>query len=224
LGAVLYFMAAGHPPFRAEQAMAILHRICHDRHRPVQEVNPTIPDELSDVIDRLLEKKAARRFASAGEVQQSLAQALAQIQQPRGRPRRWLRSLRQRKRQLLSSAVVLLSVVGAGWLTLRIVPTIGPGGTLVGQSVHTTVSSADPKLVRLRSEQDAYVDETAAIGHSLERIENSTPLALSATGAANDGWRFEVTAADRAAARLEKDWSRDPLNHSSLNSVEGVKP
>src|ERR1700723_2147872 len=39
LGAVLYFMATGHPPFRAEQAMAVLNRICHDRPRPVAQIN-----------------------------------------------------------------------------------------------------------------------------------------------------------------------------------------
>jgi serine/threonine protein kinase len=35
LGAVLYFMATGHPPFRAEGALAVLHRICREPHRPV---------------------------------------------------------------------------------------------------------------------------------------------------------------------------------------------
>ena len=37
LGCVIYFMCTGRPPFRAEHAMAILNRICHDRHRPVDE-------------------------------------------------------------------------------------------------------------------------------------------------------------------------------------------
>jgi len=57
LGALLYFMRTGHPPFRADHAMAVLHRICHDRHRPVWEINPDVPDELCRIIDRLLEKK-----------------------------------------------------------------------------------------------------------------------------------------------------------------------
>ena len=43
LGAVLYFMATGHPPFRAERTMAVLNRICNDRQRPVWKVNPEIP-------------------------------------------------------------------------------------------------------------------------------------------------------------------------------------
>ena len=39
LGAVLYFMATGHPPFRADGALAVLHRICHEEHRPVWQTN-----------------------------------------------------------------------------------------------------------------------------------------------------------------------------------------
>ncbi len=37
LGAVLYFMATGHPPFRASAALAVLHRICREKHRPVRQ-------------------------------------------------------------------------------------------------------------------------------------------------------------------------------------------
>src|SRR5262245_33734037 len=73
LGAVMYFMATGHPPFRAEQAMAVLHRICNDKQRPLYQLNPGLPDELISVIDRLLEKKPIRRFGSASEIQQVLA-------------------------------------------------------------------------------------------------------------------------------------------------------
>ena len=43
LGAVLYFMATGHPPFRAVGALAVLHRICHEKHRPVWQLNKTFP-------------------------------------------------------------------------------------------------------------------------------------------------------------------------------------
>ena len=65
LGSVLYFMAAGHPPFRADRAMAVLHRICRDRHRPLWEINADVPEELSLIVDRLLEKKPQRRPGSA---------------------------------------------------------------------------------------------------------------------------------------------------------------
>ena len=56
LGSVLYFMMTGKPPFRAAKAMGVLNRICHETHTPVWQDFPEVSDELSDVIDRLLEK------------------------------------------------------------------------------------------------------------------------------------------------------------------------
>jgi serine/threonine protein kinase len=95
LGSVLYFMATGHPPFRADRPMAVLKRTCHDRHRPAWQCNAEIPDALSEIMDRLLEKHPERRFASAAELERALARVLADVQQGktgRRRASRWRRS------------------------------------------------------------------------------------------------------------------------------------
>lgn len=65
LGAILYEMCAGQPPFTGNSALAILKQITEARHRPLRELNPAIPDWLSDTIDRLLAKKPADRIQSA---------------------------------------------------------------------------------------------------------------------------------------------------------------
>jgi serine/threonine protein kinase len=91
LGSVLYFMATGHPPFRAERPMAVLKRTCHDSHRPVWQSNPEIPDSLSKIIDRLLEKKPGSRFESAADLEKALAGVLSDVQQGRVRRRKGLR-------------------------------------------------------------------------------------------------------------------------------------
>ena len=115
LGAVLYFMATGHPPFRATGALAVLHRICQEKHRPVWQWNKDVPDELSDVIDRLLEKKPGRRFAGADEVRQRLSSLLSHVQQ-HGLSRRpfanWRRTKRGRRAVL--AAVLLATAAAAG--------------------------------------------------------------------------------------------------------------
>jgi serine/threonine protein kinase len=80
LGSVLYFMSTGHPPFRADRPMAVLKRTCHDPHRPAWQCNAEIPDALSDIIDRLLQKRPGQRFASAAELQSALAAVLADVQ------------------------------------------------------------------------------------------------------------------------------------------------
>ena len=87
LGAVLYAMAIGRSPFRADSAMAVLKRVCDDRHRSIRELNPDIPDWLEAVIDRLLAKDPADRFQTAAEVADLLERGLAHVQQPTAVPR-----------------------------------------------------------------------------------------------------------------------------------------
>ena len=112
LGAVLYFMATAHPPFRAERAIAVLGRICNDRHRRVWEVNDEIPDALCEVIDRLLSKKPQRRYASAAAVKQTLTRILADIQR-RGSSRVRLRRRLVKHRWPLAGASALLAIAAA---------------------------------------------------------------------------------------------------------------
>ena len=56
LGSVIYFMCTGRPPYRGDSPMAVLNRICHEPHRPLDEVNPDVPVELAELVDRLLAK------------------------------------------------------------------------------------------------------------------------------------------------------------------------
>ena len=83
LGSVLYAMCTGHPPFRAETPMAVLHRVCEDTPRPVREFNPEIPDWLEAIIERLHAKDPADRFGTAAEVATLLDDCLAHVQDPR---------------------------------------------------------------------------------------------------------------------------------------------
>jgi serine/threonine protein kinase len=106
LGSVLYFVATGHPPFRAERAMGILHRICRDQHRPAWQVNPAIPDELSDVIDRMLEKRPSRRFSSATATREALVRLLNQLQQPRRSVLSHVRNWRRRHSAWIKTGLV----------------------------------------------------------------------------------------------------------------------
>lgn len=72
LGSVLYTMLTGHPPFRAPEPMAVLNRICHQPHRSACVVDPRVPIEVSQLLDRMLTKDPKRRIASAEIVRDRL--------------------------------------------------------------------------------------------------------------------------------------------------------
>ena len=86
LGSTLYAMSTGHAPFRADSAMAVLRRVCEDRPRPIQEINPDIPIWLAAIIDKLLAKAPSNRYQSAAEVADLLEKCLAHVQQPNIHP------------------------------------------------------------------------------------------------------------------------------------------
>jgi WD40 repeat protein/serine/threonine protein kinase len=82
LGCVLYAMSTGRSPFRAKTAVAAIKRVCDDAPRPVHEINPEIPDWLSDLIECLLQKDPNDRIQSAREVAEMLGGYLAHLQRP----------------------------------------------------------------------------------------------------------------------------------------------
>ena len=80
LGAVLYTMCTGKPPFRADNPLVMLKQICEDTPRPIQRFNPEVPDWLCAIVDRLLAKSPGDRFQTAAEVAALLQQHLATVQ------------------------------------------------------------------------------------------------------------------------------------------------
>ncbi|HEX5721095.1 MAG TPA: protein kinase, partial [Thermoanaerobaculia bacterium] len=71
-GVLLYELLTGQSPFQGENPLATLDRIVHHRQTPAREINPAVPEGLSRVVDRLLEKEPALRPRSAGEVVRDL--------------------------------------------------------------------------------------------------------------------------------------------------------
>jgi serine/threonine protein kinase len=72
LGAIMYEMCAGQPPFQGNSALAILRQITETKHRPLRELNPDVPDWLAQLIDELLAKKPEDRYQSAADVAEVL--------------------------------------------------------------------------------------------------------------------------------------------------------
>jgi serine/threonine-protein kinase len=72
VGAVLYEMLSGEPPFDAPSDFAVLYKVLSERHRRLAELCPDLPRGLSERIDRALAKEPADRYPTA----ESFAEAL----------------------------------------------------------------------------------------------------------------------------------------------------
>jgi tetratricopeptide (TPR) repeat protein/predicted Ser/Thr protein kinase len=79
LGVLLYEALTGTSPFEAESEVSTLSRVILHRQTPAHRLNPAIPLQLSQLIDRLLEKTPAMRPGSAAEVRRELEEIAARL-------------------------------------------------------------------------------------------------------------------------------------------------
>lgn len=68
LGSLIYEAVTGRPPFSGSSTFQTLTQVCSARQAPARELNRRVPVELSNLIDRLLEKSPELRPQSAREV------------------------------------------------------------------------------------------------------------------------------------------------------------
>lgn len=74
LGVVLYQMATGQSPFATISLGETIDRILHSEPEPISKLNPRIPPELQQVIQKCLEKKREQRYQSARELMADLSE------------------------------------------------------------------------------------------------------------------------------------------------------
>ncbi len=72
LGAILYELLTGRPPFLGESPVAVLQQVLHAEPVALRTLNPAVPIDLQSVCLKCLEKEPARRYVSATELAEEM--------------------------------------------------------------------------------------------------------------------------------------------------------
>jgi eukaryotic-like serine/threonine-protein kinase len=116
LGAILYEMLTGRPPFRAETALDTALLVITQEPVAPTRLQPKVPRDLETICLKCLEKEPRRRYPDAGELADDLARFLAG-EPIRARPiSAWQRGVKWAKRR--PSAAALVAVSGVATLAL----------------------------------------------------------------------------------------------------------
>jgi len=83
LGAVLYEMVSGHPPFDGVTAAEVLASILRDEPPPLASEGQALPEGLEEVVRRCLAKDAGVRYPTARDVAEALDAVLADLKASR---------------------------------------------------------------------------------------------------------------------------------------------
>lgn len=182
LGSVMYAMACGRPPFRADTPYGVLRKITDEPHRPLSRVRDDTPAWFEAIVDRLLQKEPSKRFDSAHELAAHLEDCLAHLRQPtttllpkldaqpkRSRPTAWL------------AAVLTILVVVAVSVAVVLTSSNPSADATTGSAIKSSPAAAvttdaesvganqerlrwefdESRLDRLENELDALLQETA---------------------------------------------------------------
>jgi len=116
LGAVLYEMLGGRPPFTGAGHLQIMHAIVHDSPPRLRELRPDLIPEIDRIVSRALEKEPAKRYQSAAEMVRDLSTALTATDASAQAPISSRAANTIRAKVIVPTAAIVLAVFAAGYL------------------------------------------------------------------------------------------------------------
>jgi serine/threonine-protein kinase len=122
LGATLYELLVGRPPFEGTTPVEVLMRVLSEEPVPPRKLDPSIPVDLETIVLKCLEKEPHRRYESARALADDLGRYLDGepiLARPAGWPYRLRRWARKHKTLLTSAGALLFVMVALLALNVR---------------------------------------------------------------------------------------------------------
>jgi len=197
LGCTFYRLLAGKNPFTGAAVKDILRAHVKEAAEPVHKVNPSVPVELSAIVQRLMAKDPAERFQSATE----LVDGLEAVMKPP-----------VRKGLLIGGAVLALLVAGGAitWALTREKEVIEISKTdpraaanAAANAARAREAEAEAAYFRVKAQRLAGL----ALAEALEAMAKEHEGSTSSSTARDEAVRIrgEVAAAEAAAAAHAKE-------------------
>ncbi|MBI3669651.1 MAG: tetratricopeptide repeat protein [Acidobacteria bacterium] len=133
LGIIFYELLTGKMPYQADTALGTMFKRTKERAVPLAQIDPAVPQFLSDVAAKCLETEAQQRYQSAREILQDLeAWQAGAVRRAMNPLQRWLRYAPRYQKWLAAGAMVVVLAL-AGFVFRQKLPfhlTLEPGAAV----------------------------------------------------------------------------------------------
>lgn len=200
LGAILYEMLTGRPPFRAPTVIETLDQVRSLEPVSLRRLQPTVPRDLDTICLKCLHKDSARRYVSAGALADDLDRylrdepVLARPVSSTERMWRWCR-----RRPLAASLIALLFLVTLG------------GVSGIAWQWHEAAHQrelADDNAARFRGERDVAQQQRAIATENATRAERNRQAAEAAQR------RAELNSYIHRVGQARGEWLANQVGHA----------
>jgi formylglycine-generating enzyme required for sulfatase activity len=173
LGAVLYELLTGRPPFKAGNPLNTIRQVIEQEPVPPCALEPGVPRDLETICLECLQKEPSRRYSTSGELADDLQRFLEHRPihaRPAGALERAAKWARRRPTAATLLAVSVLAVLGLAALTV----------VAIGQWQSAVASLTRERQARQSEEQQRSLRARAEVGALLSAEPADVPRLLAA--------------------------------------------
>jgi tetratricopeptide (TPR) repeat protein/predicted Ser/Thr protein kinase len=226
LGALLYELLTGRPPFRGSTPVETLHQVLNAEPVAPRLLNPKTPRDLETICLKCLEKEPARRYASAAELAADVARLCAGepiLARPIGPVQRaWRWCKRKPALALLLAALAVSILLGFLGITWQYIEADAARG--VAQRNFDNLRGATGQMFDVMDEWLERVPEEEDVQQELLRRGLTRYEQLLQADPKDPAARFELAATHRRVARLRRrlgDYTRAVEHYQQ--AIEGFR-
>jgi tetratricopeptide (TPR) repeat protein/predicted Ser/Thr protein kinase len=165
LGAILYELLTGRPPFRAATPLDTMWQVVHDDPVPVRRLQPKVPKDLETICLKCLEKEPTKRYPTA----ESLAEDLQRFRAGQAIAARPVGVLRPATQWARRRPVAAATLVGGPLLGLAL---------LIGAMLYSARAAQKQAVARAETRDLLTLGQEAAASQDWKRAETLLDQAL----------------------------------------------
>jgi len=221
LGATLYDLVTGHPPFAGGSFLEILQKASREEPVPPRRLNSRLAKDVETVIQKAMDRDPARRYASAAELAEDLRRCLSDepiLARPASRTYRLRKFLRRNRAGSLLAALAAAALVVAALAGIR--------------SIDRSRRLEEEALEREKERERTTLERAASLNLLREtaRVSLEAALVLRREGANDRMARFLAPleaayrqAAERAPDLAEVDYRMGRMHRAMMDDAAALE-